>query len=103
MKTTEGIMNLLLARLRFAFCTVAIAASLATTAGSIAGQMCDLDFRAGTPDNTFDTIFTQDGPGLGLEPIGMAGWTGGDSTYSIELPNGDTAFFFSDSYIGEFP
>ena len=66
-------------------------------------QTCDLDFRAGTPDAVFDSMFTQDGPGFGLEPVGSPGWTGGDSTYSIELPNGDTAFFFSDSYVGEFP
>lgn len=66
-------------------------------------QTCNQFFRAGSSDTTFDSIFTQDGPGLGLEPAGSAGWTGGDSTYSIELPNGDTAFFFSDSYVGEFP
>ena len=80
-----------------------LAAALFTSVISVAGQTCDLDFRAGSPDATFDSIFTQDGPGLGLEPAGAPGWTGGDSTYSIELPNGDTAFFFSDSYIGEFP
>ncbi len=76
---------------------------LGTFAPSLHAQTCDLDFRAGMPDAAFDPIFTQGGPGLGLEPAGAAGWTGGDSTYSIELPNGDTAFFFSDSYIGEFP
>ena len=31
------------------------------------------------------------------------GWTGADSTISLELPNGDTAFFFSDSFIAENP
>lgn len=72
-------------------------------AGALHGQTCGLNFRTGSPDPEFDAIFTQDGPGQGLEPAGSAGWTGGDSTYSIELPNGDTAFFFSDSYIGEFP
>ncbi|HUR96809.1 MAG TPA: hypothetical protein VMZ26_01955, partial [Pyrinomonadaceae bacterium] len=51
----------------------------------------------------WDAVFTQDGPGKGLEPNGSPGWTGGDSTYSLLLPNGDTAFFFSDSYIGESP
>ncbi|MEO7673501.1 MAG: hypothetical protein ABIU09_05420 [Pyrinomonadaceae bacterium] len=51
----------------------------------------------------WDAIFTQDGPGNGLEADGSPGWTGGDSTYSLHLPNGDTAFFFSDSYIGEWP
>src|SRR5690348_16916317 len=51
----------------------------------------------------WDAIFTQDGPGKGLEPSGSPGWTGGDSTYSILLPDGDNAFLFSDSYIGESP
>lgn len=51
----------------------------------------------------WDNLFTQDGPGKGLEPNGSPGWTGGDSTYSLLLPNGDTAFFFSDSYVGESP
>ena len=69
----------------------------------IVAQTCGLQFRTGSADASFDSIFTQDGPGTGLEPTGAAGWTGGDSTYSIELPNGDTAFFFSDSYIGESP
>lgn len=32
-----------------------------------------------------------------------AGWTGADSTISLELPNGDTAFFFSDTFIAENP
>lgn len=32
-----------------------------------------------------------------------SGWTGADSTISLELPSGDTAFFFSDSFIAETP
>lgn len=32
-----------------------------------------------------------------------SGWTGADSTISLELPNGDSAFFFSDSFIAETP
>lgn len=32
-----------------------------------------------------------------------SGWTGADSTISLELPNGDSAFFFSDSFIAENP
>jgi hypothetical protein len=44
----------------------------------------------GTPDSTFDTLVTQNGPG----------WTGGDGTYSVELPNGDDLWIWSDSYIG---
>src|SRR6476469_6517905 len=82
-----------------------VAASLlfATGVNSTLAQTCPLDVRTGTSNSQFDSIFTQDGPGQGLEPAGSAGWTGADSTYSIELPNGDSAFFFSDSYIGESP
>jgi hypothetical protein len=70
---------------------------------NLAAQTCDVVASPGVPDAEFDAVFTQNGPGQGLEPAGSAGWTGGDSTYSVELPNGDTAFFFSDSYIGESP
>lgn len=82
-----------------------VAASLLLSASTnpTLAQTCSLDVRAGTSNSQFDSIFTQDGPGLGLEPAGSPGWTGADSTYSIQLPNGDTAFFFSDSYIGESP
>ena len=66
-------------------------------------QTCNINARQGSANAEFDTIFTQDGPGTGLEPAGKSGWTGADSTYSILLPNGDSAFFFSDSYIGESP
>ena len=64
---------------------------------------CPISPSKGVPAKDWDAIFTQDGPGAGLEPAASPGWTGGDSTYSIPLPNGDTAFFFSDSYIGESP
>ena len=42
----------------------------------------------GTPDTTFDTFFTQNGPG----------WTGADGTYSLLLPNGLDLWIWSDSY-----
>lgn len=70
--------------------------------GSAAAQ-CPVIAGNATQATEWDAIFTQDGPGKGLEPAGAPGWTGGDSTYSLRLPNGDTAFFFSDSYIGESP
>lgn len=79
---------------------LALVFSLSTSA---LAQTCDVVVSQGVPDTQFDQIFTQDGPGRGLEPYGSPGWTGGDSTYSVLLPNGDTAFFFSDSYIGESP
>jgi hypothetical protein len=64
---------------------------------------CELKVGKGEPAKEWDRIFTQNGPGTGLEPKGIPGWTGADSTISIELPNGETAFFFSDSFIGESP
>jgi hypothetical protein len=70
---------------------------------AIALGQCPISPSMGTKAAEWDAIFTQDGPGQGLEPNGSPGWTGGDSTYSVLLPNGDTAFFFSDSYIGEWP
>ena len=66
-------------------------------------QTCSLAVQSGTSDSNFDSIFTQNGSGTGLEPAGIPGWTGADSTYSILLPNGDSAFFLSDSYVGEAP
>lgn len=44
----------------------------------------------GVPDTTFDTFFTQNGPG----------WTGADGTYSVLLPNGQNLWIWSDSFIG---
>src|SRR5258708_39438060 len=70
---------------------------------SVSAQTCTVNSKAGTPDAVFDAIWTQNGPGTGSEPVGRPGWTGADSSYSIVLPTGDSAFFFSDSYIGEFP
>jgi hypothetical protein len=64
---------------------------------------CEIAPSVGIPSKAWDDIFTQNGPGRGLEPGGSPGWTGGDSTYSVLLPNGDSAFLFSDSYIGESP
>lgn len=54
---------------------------------------CEMAVGKGTPAAEWDQAFSQDGPG----------WTGGDTTVSIELPNGDSAFFFSDSFIAEDP
>jgi hypothetical protein len=43
-----------------------------------------------TEDTTFDTFFKQNGPG----------WTGGDGSYSLLLPDGTNLWMWSDSYIG---
>ena len=64
---------------------------------------CEISVGKGKSAEDWNKIFTQNGPGTGLEPEGSAGWTGADSTISIELPNGDSAFFFSDSFIAESP
>lgn len=60
---------------------------------SIKPQTCGIKTETGVADTKFDRLFTINGRGL----------TGSDSTYSIELPDGNSAFFFSDSYIGENP
>ncbi len=54
---------------------------------------CGIAVGQGAPAPEWNEIFTRNGPG----------WTGADTTVSIELPNGDSAFFFSDSYISEDP
>ena len=64
---------------------------------------CPIVPSKGIVASDWDAIFTQDGPGKGLQSAGAPAWTGGDSTYSLLLRNGDTAFFFSDSYIAESP
>jgi hypothetical protein len=64
---------------------------------------CEISVGKGERAADWDQTFTQNGPGKGLEPLGSPGWTGADSTISIELPNGNTAFFFSDSFIAESP
>jgi hypothetical protein len=44
----------------------------------------------GTIDSAFDNLMIQNGPG----------WTGADGSYSLALPDGDSLFLWSDSYIG---
>lgn len=81
---------------------VALLALFVLQSGNVFTQ-CSVAPPTAVKATEWDAIFTQDGPGNGLEPEGSPGWTGGDSTYSLRMPNGDTAFFFSDSYIGELP
>lgn len=58
----------------------------------LAAQTCHLPPvpGPGAPDSTFDALVTQNGPG----------WTGGDGTYSLLLPDGTGLWMWSDSYIG---
>ena len=58
---------------------------------STALPQCDISVGEAAPATKLDKFFTRNGPG----------WTGADTTVSIELPNGDSAFFFSDSFIAE--
>src|SRR5687768_5687310 len=88
--------------MRFALLLLTITATMFAVPAWTLGQCSVLPGRAVIADD-WDASFTQDGPGKGLEPKNSPGWTGGDSTYSLLLPNGDSAFFFSDSYIGEWP
>ena len=54
---------------------------------------CEISVGKGRSADDWDRAFTRNGPG----------WTGADSTISLELPSGETAFFFSDSFIAEDP
>lgn len=87
----------------FIFGFIGRAALIASSYTIIVAQTCSISPNLGTAAANWDNVFTQNGPGTGLEPSGSAGWTGADSTYSILLPNGNSAFFFSDSYIAESP
>ena len=53
-------------------------------------EAVDADFDFASPSREDDERFELDGPG----------WVGGDSTYSVELPDGRTLWLFSDSFIG---
>jgi len=46
--------------------------------------------HSATLDERFQALFDMPGPG----------WTGGDSTYSVLLPDGRTAWLFSDTFLG---
>lgn len=54
---------------------------------------CEISVGKGESAKEWNENFTRNGPG----------WTGADTTVSVELPNGDSAFFFCDSYIAEDP
>lgn len=72
-----------------------LAALVLAAVGTAAAANCDLmDAVIGElsaqPATDFDDLFTRFGPG----------WTGGDSTYSVELPDGRTLWLFSDTFLG---
>jgi len=80
-----------------------VAYLLGAQVGLVVGQNCELKTNPGVIDKQFDSIFSQNGPGSGLQAATGPAWTGADSTYSVLLPNGDSVFFFSDGYIAESP
>lgn len=58
---------------------------------------CDNTLQSGgsvTPDNGLDGMFNSYG-----DNAGCADWSGGDATNSVVLPNGERAWFFSDTYL----
>ncbi|WP_068422112.1 DUF4185 domain-containing protein [Janibacter terrae] len=67
---------------------------LAACTDEAPGAGCDAmtaEFDWATPSREDDRRFELTGPG----------WVGGDSTYSVGLPDGRTLWLFSDSFIGE--
>ena len=88
---------------RWLFLTLVMPLLVVVWGKSVHGQKCDIATQLAKPDTQFESIFIQNGPGSGLQSTAGPAWTGADSTYSILLPNGDSAFFFSDGYIAESP
>jgi len=74
------------------FVRAASLAFICFSLATLAAQTCQLPSvpGQGTPDSTYDTLVTQNGPG----------WTGADGTYSLKLPDGTDLWMWSDSYIG---
>lgn len=66
---------------------------LLTFAFQNAFPQCEISVGKGKSAEDWNKTFTRND----------SGWTGADSTISLELPNGDSAFFFSDSFIAETP
>ena len=84
------------------YCILVLVTIISLLVQTVASQ-CPISPGSAVKASEWDAIFTQDGPGKGLQKNGTPAWVGGDSTYSVLLPSGDTAFFFSDSYIAESP
>src|SRR5690554_160102 len=72
-----------------------MAGIILAAAGTATAATCELrdaviDELSAVPADDFDELFTRFGPG----------WTGGDSTYSVDLPDGRTLWLFSDTFLG---
>lgn len=79
-----------------------IALILAVTVQSAFPQ-CDINVGKGVSAEEWNDDLAMTEPGKGLAVPNNPALTGADSTISLLLPNGDTAFFFSDSFIAEYP
>jgi hypothetical protein len=66
-------------------------ASPAADPGGIYGPL----LNGGTPDAGLDSMFNSYG-----DNATCADWSGGDATNSVALPDGDRAWFFSDTFLG---
>jgi Domain of unknown function (DUF5005) len=71
---------------------LSLLALLGVAASRLPAQTCTLPPipSQATEDSTFDNLMIQNGPG----------WTGADGSYSLALPDGNSLFLWSDSYIG---
>jgi hypothetical protein len=78
--------------------TALVAAALPATASpGSGGAECDLTERTITATASVNTGLTDAFSAYGNSGVG---WTGGDSTYSLTLPDGRLAWFFSDTFLG---
>jgi hypothetical protein len=72
-------------------------AALAAGARAGAAQPARKVAPQAVPDTAFDSMFTA--YGNNTDP-GIVRWLGGDSTWSIRLPDGRTIWIFSDTFVG---
>lgn len=78
--------------------TALVATALPAAASPASGDGgCDLTQRTITATATVNTGLTDAFATYGNSGVG---WTGGDSTYSLTLPDGRLAWFFSDTFLG---
>ncbi len=86
--------------IKFKFIGFILTAAFFTNA---AFPQCEIRVGKGEAAEQWTQDFTMNEPGKGLAVADGPTLTGADTTVSLLLPNGDTAFFFSDSFIAEYP
>lgn len=72
-------------------------AGLAAASRAGVGRTARTAAPQATPDTAFDSMFTA--YGNNTDPS-VVRWLGGDSTWSIRLPDGRTIWIFSDTFVG---